>query len=653
MHFQNIPEVLKNSAAWCVWRRNGEKGKIPISPLTESNASSNDLNTFADFRTAVRVFQNGAYDGLGMGIFHGFSAIDIDHCIKDGQLSEMATDIVERMGSYTEISPSGTGIRIIFTISDLNYDVEKYYIHNHKIGLEIYVSGVTSKFVTITGNVLNYNTVVDGSSELPAILDKYMRRPAKEHTSSLHPLAPQSNTDYLEIGLKKDSKLLAYWNGDRPLGSESENDMGFMSKLLYWTNGDANAAIRAFLSSPYVSQKDEAHKKKLERKDYLPAMINSISLSSTAAVDNVRWKVEQHRDTEKQVRKPPAVMSAQALQKAELPPVRYLVADILPEGTSLLSAASKIGKSWFVLDMGMKIAAGNPFMDKQTTQVGVLYFALEDSWSRLQKRMNKLLGGDTAPEQFYFVTESASIDDGFFDAVGNYVKEHPDIKLLIIDTLQKIRGQALPRESAYQQDYREMGRVKKYADNHGISVFFVHHNRKMKDDSDPFNMVSGTNGIMGAADTTLVITKKARTDKDAVLHITGRDVQQCELSICFNKDSCRWMPLGETRLLEEAKEKTTYFSNPIVRAIKALLKNSTDGKWDGTASKLMREGELLIRSPLAHSPQAVGNQLESLGALLLKYDGITYTQSSNGNAGAIHHFYLCEDESDDTPNVEF
>ena len=130
-----------------------------------------------------------------------------------------------------------------------------------------------------------------------------------------------------------------------------------------------DAAIRAFLSSPYVIQKDDAHKKKLERKDYLPSMINSISLSSTAATDSAQWK------SERQALKPPTVMSAQDLKKAQLPPVRYLVADILPEGTSLLSAASKIGKSWFVLDMGMKIATGSPFMNKQTTQVGVLYFA--------------------------------------------------------------------------------------------------------------------------------------------------------------------------------------------------------------------------------------------------------------------------------------
>lgn len=654
MNFQTIPDVLKSNALWCVWKRHEEKGKIPFSPVTGCPAQTNIENTFSNFDNAARAYQDGTYDGLGMGIFRGFSAIDIDHCINDGQLSEMAQDIIECMGSYTEVSPSGTGIRIIFSITDFNYDTDSYYIHNHKSGLEIYVSGATNKFVTITGNVLNDNAVVDGSSTLPGILDKYMRRPAKAQTTPSHPFVPHSNIDYLEIGLKKDSKLLAYWNGSRPLESESECDMGFMSKLLYWTNGDADAARRAFLSSPYVAQKDDAHKKKLERKDYLSAMINSISLNSTAAADSAQWKAEKQQDPNRQAQKPPIVMSAQDLQKAQLPPVRYLVEDLLPEGTSLLSAASKIGKSWFVLDMGMKIATGSPFMNKQTTQVGVLYFALEDSWSRLQKRMNKLLGNDDAPEQFYFATEVANLDEGFLNTVDAFIKKHPDIKVLIIDTLQKIRGQALPRESAYQQDYREMGRVKKFADDHGISVFFVHHTRKMKDDSDPFNMVSGTNGIMGAADTTLVITQKARGDEDAVLHITGRDVQQCELSICFDKEACRWMPLGETGMLEAAKEKTTYFANPIARAIKALLKNSPDGKWDGNASKLMNEGEMLIHTPLAHSPQTVGKQLESLSPLLLKYDGITYTHSTNGNAGAIHHFYWAADSSDnDIPNVEF
>lgn len=648
MNFQTIPDVLKNNALWCVWKWHKEDGKIPFSPVTGCPAQTNIENTFSNFDNAARAYQDGTYDGLGMGVFHGFSAIDIDHCINDGQLSEMAQDIIALMGSYTEISPSGTGIRIIFTISDFSYDKTSYYINNRKNGLEVYVSGATNKFVTITGNARNNNAVVDGSSALPVVLDKYMRRPTKAQTTLVKPPVPQSNIDYLEIGLKRDSKLIAYWNGNRPLESESENDMGFMSKLLYWTNGDVDAAIQAFLSSPYVAQKDDPHKKKLERKDYLPTMIDSISLSSTAATDSAQWKVER------QALKPPTVMSAQDLQKAQLPPVRYLVEDLLPEGTSLLSAAAKIGKSWFVLDMGMKIAMGSPFMDKQTTQVGVLYFALEDSWSRLQDRMNKLLGDATAPEQFYFVTEASNLDEGFLTTVNDFVAKHPDIKLLIIDTLQKIRGQALPRESAYQQDYREMGLVKRFADDHGISVFFVHHNRKMKDDSDPFNMVSGTNGIMGAADTTLVITKKARGDEDAVLHITGRDVQQCELSICFDKEACRWMPLGDTRMLEKAKEKTTYFANPIVRAIKALLKNSPDGKWDGTASKLMHEGEILIHTPLAHSPQTVGKQLESLSPLLLKYDGITYTHSTNGNAGAIHHFYWAAYSSDnDMPNVEF
>ena len=83
----------------------------------------------------------------------------------------------EIMDSYTEISPSGTGIRIIFTVSNFEYDKKKFYIHNQKRGLEIYVSGATNKFVTITGNVFKEALVKDGNSTLPVILEKYMQRP--------------------------------------------------------------------------------------------------------------------------------------------------------------------------------------------------------------------------------------------------------------------------------------------------------------------------------------------------------------------------------------------------------------------------------------------------------------------------------------------
>ena len=645
MNFQNIPEVMQNNALWCVWKMHTEKGKIPFSPVSGAPSQSNNSSTFADFDAAIAAYRTGNYNGLGIGIFNGFAAIDIDHCISDGQLSDIAKDIIDTMGSYTEISPSGTGIRIIFTVENFKYNTERYYIHNQKRGLEIYVSGATNKFVTITGNVFKDAPVKNGNSTLPVVLEKYMQRPTPGVAPSVAVVV--SDKDYLRIGLEKDKKLKAYWNGSRLLEdkSESENDMAFLSKLLYWTNGDKDAAIQAFLSSPYVSQKDDAHKKKLDRADYLPRVVNAITLTSTAAADDVQSQ-QQHK-----VSAIPTFMSAKDLQKAILPPVEYLVDDFLPVGTSILSAASKIGKSWLVLDMGLKIASGSLFMEKQSKRVGVLYFALEDSYTRLQSRMEKLLNGAEAPDGFYFAVDAPTMDNQFLDCIKSYLIKDPNIKLLIIDTLQKVRGQARSGEPAYQQDYREMGKIKKFADQYGISVLFVHHNRKMKDDSDPFNMISGTTGIMGAADTALVITKKNRESKDATLHITGRDVEQSDLTIRFNSECCRWELVGNAEEIKTEELKQTYRNSPIIKAVKALLQNSPDGKWDGNAKKLMDEGVVALRMPVAHSSQAVGNYLASIPVELLADDGIGFSYSKNGNAGYIYHFwFLPREEFDD---VEF
>lgn len=333
------------------------------------------------------------------------------------------------------------------------------------------------------------------------------------------------------------------------------------------------------------------------------------------------------------------VISAPELQRANLPPVKYLVEGVLPDGTSLLTAASKIGKSWLVLDLGLCQASGRPFMGHKTNQCGVLYLALEDSLNRLQKRMKKILAGKEAPAQFYFTTEAPRLDNGLLDTLDAHLKRHPDTKLIIIDTLQKIRGQALPRESGYAQDYREMEEVKSFMDKRGVSVLFVHHNRKMKDDDDPFNMISGTNGIMGAADTIWTITKANRADEEATLHITGRDVEQSETVIKFDKTLCRWQPIGEAGALAEQRARDAYDSSPIVTTIKKLLERSPDHRWDGTAKDLMAAGRFIARTYLAADNQKLGYAIRELEKPLFDFDGIIHSTGGNGTGGKKHHFY--------------
>lgn len=332
-------------------------------------------------------------------------------------------------------------------------------------------------------------------------------------------------------------------------------------------------------------------------------------------------------------------VSAQALQEADLPPVRFLVADMLPEGTGMVSAASKIGKSWLVLKMGLAIAAGTPFLQRRTSQCGVLYLALEDSLKRLQDRMNKVLDDKRAPAQFYFVTEAPTLDTGLLEAVEAHITQHPETKLVIIDTLQKIRGQALQRENSYAQDYREMGVVKDFMAKLGVSVFFVHHNRKMRDDDDPFNMISGTNGIMGAADTSWVITKDKRADDTATLHITGRDIPQTSTVIRFSKDAWAWEVVGDADWLAEQQARSDYESSPIVLTIKTLLGQSPDGRWTGTAKELLEAGKEIARTYIAETAQKLGYELKHLDRPLFDYDEIIHSTLPNGNAGKKHYFF--------------
>ena len=338
--------------------------------------------------------------------------------------------------------------------------------------------------------------------------------------------------------------------------------------------------------------------------------------------------------------KPLTVTSAPELQRAKLPPIRYLVEGVLPEGTALLTAASKIGKSWMVLDLGLCIAAGAPFLGRTTTPAGVLYLALEDSLNRLQDRMNKVLGGKPPPPQFYFATEAPKLDNGLLDTLEDHLKKYPGTRLIVVDTLQKVRGQALPRESGYAQDYREMETIKGFMDQRGVSALFVHHNRKMKDDDDPFNMISGTNGIMGAADTIWTVTKAHRADEEATLHVTGRDVAQSDTVIRFDKESWTWKPVGAADWLAEQRARLAYDSSPIVKTIKKLLDQSPGHRWDGTAKALMDVGLFIARTYLAVNTTKLGHEIKALEKPLFDYDGIVHaTTKTNGTGGKKHSFY--------------
>ncbi|MEV8560756.1 AAA family ATPase [Streptomyces sp. NPDC051917] len=237
--------------------------------------------------------------------------------------------------------------------------------------------------------------------------------------------------------------------------------------------------------------------------------------------------------------RPRTAWTADQLMAAHFPEPKWAVPGILAEGVNVLAGPPKVGKSWLSLGLGLSVAAGGKAFDSVPVQGGpVLYLALEDTPRRLQTRMGKLLGGQPAPAGLTLVTECPPFPQGGTEAIAQWLERHPDARMVVIDVFAKMRGQAPAGVSAYDADYVAVGYAKRLADHYNVAVVLVHHVRKAGSE-DFLTEVSGTNGIAGAADATLVL-KRARGQADGILHVTGRDVDEAEYALSFQPASGAW-----------------------------------------------------------------------------------------------------------------
>ena len=341
------------------------------------------------------------------------------------------------------------------------------------------------------------------------------------------------------------------------------------------------------------------------------------------------------REVRKVYKRGVASIAASDLQTAKIDPPEWLIPDVLPQGLAILCASSKVGKSWMAMQMCLAISRGKEFLDYASNQAGCLYLALEDGIFRLKDRLNKVLDGGKAPSNFYLSIKANGLDSGLIKQLDEEFEEHPDIKLIIIDTLQKVRGSAKKDEIAYATDYRELGALKEYADNKRICIFLIHHLRKMADENDVFNMISGSNGIMGVCDTIFIIYKKKRQDENAVLFMTGRDIRQQDVVVHFDETKYRWEMVGTAEEEERKRKKREYENNPIVKTVKDLLKQYPMG-WKGTATDLIKAVYDVTGSPCIYSTAALGKEIMNIETQLY-YDGIEHSMKRSGSS-RVHYF---------------
>ena len=261
------------------------------------------------------------------------------------------------------------------------------------------------------------------------------------------------------------------------------------------------------------------------------------------------------------------------------PPRTPIVDGFLYGGTYLFVGAPKVGKSFFMGQLAYYVVMGLPLWNYPVREGTVLYLALEDDYVRLQRRLSGMFGVECA-DNLYFATQAKTLNEGLDRQLEEFLKEHTDARLIIIDTLQKVREVGGDRYS-YSSDYEIVTKLKPFSDKYGICLLVVHHTCKLESE-DSFDMISGTNGLLGAADGAFIMHKKKRTDNEAVMDIVGRDQPDQELTIEFDRERCVWkFKKAEMELWKQPP-------NPLLEAINNFL---TEDKmeWEGTPTELVSQ----------------------------------------------------------------
>lgn len=240
-------------------------------------------------------------------------------------------------------------------------------------------------------------------------------------------------------------------------------------------------------------------------------------------------------------------ISAAELHAREFAEPEWIVPGLLPVGLAILAGRPKAGKSWLALNLGISVANGGLFLgNEETVQGEVLYLALEDSQRRLQRRLNMILDSErlTAPPGLHFSTAFPRFNEGGFDQLRTYLQEQPEIRLVILDTLARLRGKTGQRNGSYANDYEEIGELQEIALQNNVAFLAVHHTTKMNYE-DPFDSISGTSGVSGAADTLLLLARSPELNGIA-LQARGRDIEEQSYAVQFDPLTGLWVSLGET-----------------------------------------------------------------------------------------------------------
>jgi len=311
------------------------------------------------------------------------------------------------------------------------------------------------------------------------------------------------------------------------------------------------------------------------------------------------------------------------IRSMEHKPLQYAINSILPHGLFILAGSPKIGKSWLVLDLCIAVATGGDIWGYRANQNGVLYYALEDNWRRINDRVNQLDTENTDMSNFRVKLSAPGISTGLLEEIDKHMANYPNTSLIVIDTFEHIRNRDTTKQTLYSADYSDIKALRSVTNKYEITLLLVHHTRKMNDENDPINNISGSTGLTGATDGNWVLEKVKRTENHAKLTIDNRDTEGFCFDLKLNSDTCHWEYVGNNTGVDNADED-----------IAILVNDFLQNEWQGTATELCKS--LREQDPKANiTPTNLSKQLRRIDKFMQKEFCIKIDFKKSGSVKSI------------------
>jgi predicted ATP-dependent serine protease len=531
----NIPTELKEIDNWILWRleydkKEGKDKKIPYS-ISGYHASSNKSDTWTSYENAIRFLKNNPeYSGLGFCISSScnYVGIDLDRCVVGNEITPDASEITQKLRSYTEKSVSGTGLHTIIKVTDKNGypHSEKYHGFDFK-EMEL----CFDKFFYMSGDIYqNYNVIEDRTEEIEALRNHleargYRKGQSKDKGTTINrstECGTKTETELHDLSLQvisqvKDiEKFKKLYEGDiSDYPSHSEADFAFCCLLANHTQ-DEEVIF-------YIIKKSKLYRDKWERDDYRNSTISK-------AIDSMKTDDKNKANNHKGGR------SMEELREVTKEPISWLVEGLLPEdGLCGLVAKPKVGKSTLLRNFAVAIAEGKDILGRKVKQGKVLAFFFEESAYDIRESMEKLGANNDINMRFYLYDDFKDVTDRV-----SYVKEQIEYhkpRLVILDTLFRIVE--MKEGNNYVEALKKCEPVLIAARENKVCLLVGMHAAKNSDDKDAINAILGSTGIGATVDMAMHLKKQPYPYQRTLETVQrrGKDMEETFLVFDENTDS--------------------------------------------------------------------------------------------------------------------